>query len=75
MERLFASHTNFKYGRYDDSGIELRRILQEAFGDTHPYEPYHLRTWITFPDGNFYIRNDLIDDAPSFVTFLLLKTQ
>ena len=75
MERLFASHTGFKYERYDESGTVLRSTLREAFGDTHYYEPFHLRAWITFPDGNFYIRNDILNDAPSIISFLLLKTQ
>ena len=74
MDRLFASHTRFKMSNYGDSGTEFRGILQETFGDTNPYEPYHLRAWVTFPDGNFYIRNDIMKDAPSTVSFLLLKT-
>ena len=71
---LSTTHTNFKLQSSDDLNNDLRRVLRETFGDNDPYESMHTRAWITFPRGDIYIRKDLVDDAPSILTFLMLKT-
>jgi predicted solute-binding protein len=68
MSDFSNTHVEYNVGR---DTYEYINALRHSYGDTDLFEPYKYRTWFTMPFGCIYIRKDL--DAPSFLTFLLLK--
>ena len=54
---------------------QVVEACRKTMGDNNPYQPYHLRPWVSSPGGGLYIRRDVISETPSLLTFLLLKTR